>query len=182
MDIRHLARTLALHVLYELDCTDREVSTIVSPYANLNVFDPDCRTVAYMTFRACYDEELPTPTDDEFLLDDVVLPLSVETYQMLRSLVIGVFERRTLIDELIAEHAPDWPPDQIAIVDRNILRVAIYEMLYDRSPVKVVINEAVEIAKIFGADGAARFVNGVLGSIAENRDTILQKLKSTPSL
>lgn len=182
MDIRHLARTLALQVLYELDCTDRELSTIVSPYANLNAFDPDARTVAYMTFRACYDENLPTPTDDEFLLDDMVLPLSTETYQLLHNLVIGVFERKIRIDELIAEHAPDWPPDQIAIVDRNILRIAIYEMLYDRSPVKVVINEAVEIAKIYGAEGSGRFVNGVLGAIAENRDDILTKLKSTPSL
>jgi N utilization substance protein B len=70
------------------------------------------------------------------------------------------------LDVLIARYAPDWPVDQIAIIDRNVLRISIYEMLMrDDTPIKVAINEAVELAKKFGSDSSSRFVNGVLGSL-----------------
>jgi N utilization substance protein B len=77
------------------------------------------------------------------------------------------------MDRLIAEYAPEWPVDQLAIVDRNVLRIAIYELAMDSStPVKVAINEAVELAKSYGSDNSARFVNGVLGSLVERLDTL----------
>ncbi|MFN2291384.1 MAG: transcription antitermination factor NusB, partial [Anaerolineae bacterium] len=70
------------------------------------------------------------------------------------------------LDRLIGEYAPEWPVDQIAIIDRNILRIAIYEILVgDDTPTKVAINEAVELAKEYGSDSSGRFVNGVLGSL-----------------
>jgi N utilization substance protein B len=70
------------------------------------------------------------------------------------------------LDRLIGRYAPEWPVDQIAIVDRNILRMAIYEILHRAdTPTKVAINEAVELAKEFGSDSSGRFVNGVLGSL-----------------
>jgi N utilization substance protein B len=83
-----------------------------------------------------------------------------------RELVEGVEGYRRELDELIARYAPEWPVDQIAIIDRNILRIAIYEILFcDDTPTKVAINEAVELAKEFGSDSSGRFVNGVLGSL-----------------
>jgi N utilization substance protein B len=72
----------------------------------------------------------------------------------------------TRLDVLIHRYAPEWPLDQIAIVDRNILRIAIYELaLDDTIPMKVAINEAIELAKTFGTESTPRFVNGVLGSL-----------------
>jgi N utilization substance protein B len=83
-----------------------------------------------------------------------------------RELVQGVREYQERLDELIGRYAPDWPVDQIAIIDRNVLRISIYEILMsDDTPTKVAINEAVELAKKFGSDSSSRFVNGVLGSL-----------------
>lgn len=81
-------------------------------------------------------------------------------------LVVGVLEHKAELDRLIQKHAPEWPIDQMAAIDRNILRIAIFEFGFDGStPVKVAINEAVELAKLFGSNSAPRFVNGVLGSL-----------------
>jgi N utilization substance protein B len=92
-------------------------------------------------------------------------------------LVHGVIHHKDEMDKLIAEYAPEWPLDQMAVIDRNILRIAIYEFLIDTStPVKVAINEAVELAKLYGADSAPRFINGVLGSLADHILTLRQKL------
>jgi N utilization substance protein B len=86
--------------------------------------------------------------------------------QFTRELVTGVRDRQEELDAYIGRYAPEWPVDQIAIIDRNILRLAIYEILMrEDTPVKVAINEAVELAKEFGSDSSGRFVNGVLGSL-----------------
>lgn len=84
----------------------------------------------------------------------------------LRWLVAGVMRNLEALNELIAKYAPEWPVDQLAIIDRNVLRLALFEIgAHDSdTPPKVVINEAVELAKIFGSDSSPRFVNGVLGS------------------
>ena len=95
-------------------------------------------------------------------------PLSAEGQQFAREIVIGVWQNRAELDLLIHQHAPEWPVDQMAVVDRNVLRIAIYEFsLAHITPLKVAINEAIEIAKSYGSDSAPRFVNGVLGSLAE---------------
>lgn len=93
-------------------------------------------------------------------------------------LVEGVADHRSELDQVMAELAPEWPVEQIAVVDRNILRIAIYELLFDSdTPPKVAINEAVELAKMFGSDSSPRFVNGVLGSLASRgREHILATL------
>lgn len=81
-------------------------------------------------------------------------------------LVHGVLARLRQIDAMIQEVAPEWPITQMARIDKNILRLAIYEILYNNSvPAKAAINEAVELAKSFGSDTSSRFVNGVLGTI-----------------
>lgn len=82
------------------------------------------------------------------------------------NLVDGVIKNIVKIDKEISNHAPEWPLDQITIIDRNVLRIGIYEMKYDDDiPDKVAINEAIELAKAFGGESSGRFVNGVLGTI-----------------
>jgi transcription antitermination protein NusB len=82
-------------------------------------------------------------------------------------LVSGVIQNREELDQNIRDFAPAWPLDQISLVDRNILRLAIFEILHENKiPVKVAINEAVELAKTFGSDNSSRFINGVLGSVS----------------
>jgi N utilization substance protein B len=84
-----------------------------------------------------------------------------------KELVEGVVLNREQLDQNIRDFAPAWPLDQISIVDRNILRLAIYEILHDNLvPVKVAINEAVELAKTYGSNNSSRFINGVLGSVS----------------
>lgn len=92
-------------------------------------------------------------------------PLAQEGETFMRQLVSGVVHHRELLDALIQKHAPAWPVAQIAIVDRNILRIALYELSgATATPPKVAINEAVDLAKLFGSDNSSRFINGVLGS------------------
>ena len=82
------------------------------------------------------------------------------------------------LNKLIATYAPEWPIEQMAIIDRNILRIALYEFLIDGgTPPKVAINEAVELAKMFGSDSAPRFVNGVLGALVEHKDAIIKAVE-----
>ena len=93
--------------------------------------------------------------------------VSAENSAFARKLVSGVIQYQAEIDLAIQKFAPAWPLDQIPLVDRNILRLAIFEILFDNEvSVKVAINEAVELAKRFGSDSSAKFVNGVLGSVS----------------
>lgn len=86
--------------------------------------------------------------------------------QFVLDAVRGVSERTAELDELISSYAPEWPLEQIAVIDKTLLRASVYELLYvDGTPPKVVINEAVELAKMFGGESSAKFVNGVLGSV-----------------
>ena len=98
-------------------------------------------------------------------------------------LVRGIWPMHAQLDQFIAEHAPEWPLDQVAIIDRNILRIALWEFAVSgETPVKVAINEAVELAKKFGSESSPRFVNGVLGSLAARQNELRQafiKLSST---
>ncbi|MBI2952826.1 MAG: transcription antitermination factor NusB [Chloroflexi bacterium] len=94
-----------------------------------------------------------------------------ETGMFARQLVEGTLRELNQIDEVIRECAPAWPLEQMAKLDKNILRLAIFEILFDNSatPPKVVINEAVELAKLFGGEASSKFVNGVLGSVVARR-------------
>jgi N utilization substance protein B len=83
-----------------------------------------------------------------------------------KDLVMGVIGRTQELDDLIRKHATEWPLDQITCVDRNVLRLGIYELLYcENIPSRVAINEAIEVAKSFGGDSSGKFINGVLGAI-----------------
>jgi N utilization substance protein B len=97
----------------------------------------------------------------------------------LRRLVLGTWAATPKLDELIAECAPEWPVEQLALVDRNILRLAIWEFAgSNETPLKVAINEAVELAKRYGSDSAPRFINGVLGTLAD-REAEIRRLLET---
>jgi len=99
-------------------------------------------------------------------LEDEALP--AEGARFLSRLVLGTWEHRSYLDGIIEEAAPSWPVSQMPGVDKAVLRIALYEMLIDdveKTPVKAIINEAVELAKHFGSDNSSRFVNGVLGTV-----------------
>ncbi|MEE8470319.1 MAG: transcription antitermination factor NusB [Dehalococcoidia bacterium] len=99
------------------------------------------------------------------LAEDYALPESSVSFA--RELVNGVLQNKGQIDALIHEHAPSWPVEQLSAIDRNILRLAIFEISIDnRVPTKAAINEAIELAKSFGSYNSSRFINGVLGSIS----------------
>jgi transcription antitermination protein NusB len=94
--------------------------------------------------------------------------LPPEGERFLRSLIFGVWEHYPYLDRIIEEAAPSWPVNQMPGVDKAILRIALFEIMIDeteKTPVKAVINEAVELAKQFGSDNSSRFVNGVLGTV-----------------
>ena len=93
--------------------------------------------------------------------------LSEEGADFVRELVDGVLTNRDKIDSMIQTYAPAWPLEQVAIIDRNILRLAIFEILLNNKvPVKAAINEAVELAKNFGSESSPKFINGVLGTVS----------------
>src|SRR4030067_1931510 len=95
-----------------------------------------------------------------------------------REIVTGVWPIVAVLDQFIAAHATEWPLDQVAVIDRNILRIALWEFaVCEKIPIKVAINEAVELAKVYGSDSTPRFVNGVLGSLAARQDETRQALK-----
>ena len=133
---RHLGRIIALQTLYEYDFRER--------------------------------------LGDETAKIDEILARNLKRYEdriddkeFVRQLVIGVNKYGRQLDAIIAPVAPDWPLNQIAIVDRDVLRMAVFELseFNGKIPPKVAINEAIELAKSFGAENSSRFVNGVLGTI-----------------
>jgi len=110
-------------------------------------------------------------------LDDLETPPEARVAEFARQIVFGVLTHRVALDRYILEHAAEWPIDQVAIIDRNILRIALWELaVYDDTPTKVAINEAIELAKMFGSDSAGRFVNGVLGALVNRKDEVRRAL------
>lgn len=115
-------------------------------------------------FQGCHDdriEDIVTRNVKEFAS-------GIENFDFVSSLVKGTLNNRAAIDSLIEKCAPEWPLAQVTVIDRNVLRLGIYELMfgnYDEVPPKVAINEAIELAKTFGGESSARFVNGVLGTI-----------------
>lgn len=119
-----------------------------------------------LVLQALYETDTvhhdPRTVIDNRLLEE---PVDVETERFTRLLFFNVIEHKEMLDSVIRQYAPEWPLEQVAIVDRNILRIALCELRVTQdAPVKVIINEAVELAKEFGSDSSPRFVNGVLGS------------------
>jgi N utilization substance protein B len=105
-------------------------------------------------------------------------PLEDNLGDFARKIVFGIQPIVNELDQIIARHAPEWPLDQVAVIDRNIMRIALWEIaVSNQTPLKVAINEAVELGKIFGSESTPRFVNGVLGSLALHYNDIVQYFK-----
>ncbi len=122
----------------------------------------------------------PLGTALKYRLDDA--ELEDRLVDFVSQLVRGIWPIRMQLDKIIAEHAPEWPMDQVAIIDRNILRISLWEFAVQcDTPVKVAINEAVELAKSYGSESSPRFVNGVLGSLASRLNELRQAFVELPS-
>ncbi len=133
---RHLCRSLAMQILFELD----------------------------------FHEGIKSATQIDEIIKRITLEFSpgIEDLSFVEEVVHGVISHKKQIDLIISKAAPDWPLEQIAAIDRNVLRLGLYELVFgDRSdvPAKVAINEAIELAKTFGGESSGRFVNGVLGTV-----------------
>lgn len=130
------------------------------------------RKARIATLEVLYEIDSTRHNPEETLersLKEKLLPEAAAAYA--RRLVWGVLKKKASIDEIIQRFAPAFPVEQLAAIDRNILRLAIFEILFDNeAPVKVAINEAVELAKIFGSDSSPRLVNGVLGAIVSAKE------------
>jgi N utilization substance protein B len=126
------------------------------------------REARIIIFQALYEIDSSGHNADDVvnhLLTDK--ELSEQNNTFIRQQVSGVINNKQKLDENIKRFAPTWPVNQLPIVERNILRLAIFELLIDNKvPISVSINEAVELAKKFGSDSSARFVNGVLSSVS----------------
>ena len=124
---------------------------------------------------------------------EVMLSRNIEEFgpglddaSFMSELFLGVVKKKAIIDEIIEKAAPDWPIDKISIVDRNILRIGLYELLFgDRTqvPPKVAINESIELAKSFGGENSSKFINGVLGGVYKEigepgKDDVSKKKKA----
>jgi N utilization substance protein B len=175
MKARRRARALVLQTLYELDFTDHDPQHALEARLEdrscqecgsfISVKQPVCQNS-----RCKFFNERQEPRPD---------PLPQPTEDFARTLVMGVQTYRTYLDSIVGELAPEWPIEQIAAADRNVLRIAIYELLFEPDiPPKVAINEAVELAKMFGSESSPRFVNGVLGSlVSRDREKIREMLE-----
>jgi transcription antitermination protein NusB len=134
-----------------------------------------------LALQVLYEVDIANhPPGDIYKLRLEDTPLTEELSEFARQIIFGVLPRAATLDQIIGRYAPEWPLDQIAAIDRNILRMALWEFAVSHeTPVKVAINEAVELAKQFGSDSAPRFINGVLGALAEHQNEIRQALQNS---
>jgi N utilization substance protein B len=145
---RHLGRIIALQTLYEQDL-------------RLDANDPDFDIKEVLARNISRYEKM------------------LEDTEFVERLVIGVSEQSATLDITLQPVAPEWPIDQIARMDKIVLRIGLYELENESDvPPKVVINEAVELAKAFGGDNSSKFVNGVLGTVLRNQDEAKPKTKA----
>ncbi len=149
MSNRHLGRTVAMQTLYQLDFR-------IPFYLDYEqIKNPEYIKKIKVLTKKNINDFAPGITEEKFIIN----------------IVNGVFDNIIEIDKTITKYAPEWPLDQITNIDRNILRIGIYEIKFDDNiPAKVAINEAIELAKTFGGESSGKFVNGVLGSIYKNME------------
>lgn len=126
-----------------------------------------------VALQSLYEYEFRIHAEDASVSIDEILGRNLDRYKdeiedkdFVSSLIHGVIDNQQDLDDKIRPLAPEWPLEQIARIDRNILRLGLYELLYrgEQVPPKVAINEAVELAKAFGSDNSSKFINGVLGT------------------
>lgn len=132
-----------------------------------------------IALQSLYEHEFRKDCDDKSLSLDDILDRNIRRYSktvddiaFVRRVVTGVNEHVLYIDSVLQPIAPDWPLSQIARMDRVVLRIGAFELLYnqDAVPAKVAINEAVELAKSFGGENSSKFINGVLGTLIKQKE------------
>ena len=167
---RHLARSTVLQSLYEWDfrnigpCDkDRAASTcnLTSLAGHVHDVNRDATPPARQNKGPLDVNEIVARNAAEFAGE-------VGDLSFMQTLIVSILDKRNAIDNIITKAAPDWPLDKISIIDRNILRIGLYELLFsdkNEVPAKVAINEAIELAKSYGGEKSGKFVNGVLGSV-----------------
>lgn len=130
------------------------------------------RTIALQALYEWDFNKLPEPDLDKILEKTIQkFGAGLEDTAFVHTIINGIKNNLEEINKLIEESAPEWPLEQITLIDRNILRVGIYELKYsDNIPPKVAINESIELAKKFGGESSGKFVNGVLGTIFKKMD------------
>jgi N utilization substance protein B len=136
-----------------------------------------------IALQTLYEQELRRDADDQNFDVEQVLRRNIARYEdmlddvdFVKQLVAGVNQRAEALDAKLQPVAPEWPIDQIARMDRIVLRIGLYELENENDvPPKVVINEAVELAKAFGGDNSSKFVNGVLGTLLREREGVSKK-------
>lgn len=139
-----------------------------------------------IALQSLYEQDFRVECGDKGFDLDSVLERNIERYHdmvddrdFIIRLVHGVSSKQAEIDELLQPIAPEWPIAHIARMDRAVLRIGAYELLHENDvPPKVVINEAVELAKAFGGDNSSKFINGVLGTLLRSQEEIKPKAKS----
>ncbi len=145
MSNRHLGRTVAMQTLYQLDFRE-------SFQGDYKKIESELKKIEELA-KKNIEEFAPGTNEADFIMN----------------IVKGVVTNLPEIDKTITKYAPEWPLDQITNIDRNVLRIGVYEIAYDPEiPEKVAINEAIELAKTFGGESSGKFVNGVLGSVYKN--------------
>jgi N utilization substance protein B len=151
---RRRGREMALQMLYQLDMGDTTVQQV------LHHFDP---TDMVLTEREIEAEESP---ESQPPATPVSLSMVKEAHEYARRLVEGTMERVDQLDGMIREQAENWRLERMSAVDRNVLRLAVFELAYEPDvPKRVVLDEGIELAKRFGSDQSSRFVNGILDGL-----------------
>lgn len=131
------------------------------------------RSVVMQTlFEWDFNGAAPAPSEES--VDSIIkrnaaeFAPGMEDISFIRTLIYRILKKREVLDSILSKAAPDWPIEKISIVDRNILRIGLYELLFvdkEEVPAKVAINEAIELAKTFGGENSGKFINGVLGAV-----------------
>ncbi len=133
-----------------------------------------------MALQAMYEAETTGHSLETSLAWDPEEPVPGPVLEFATGLARGALQRRQELDAIVQRHAPAWPLSQMPAIDRAVLRLALYELLYnEETPPKVAVSEAVELAKRFGSESSARFVNGVLGSVMAERASARRKTDNT---
>jgi N utilization substance protein B len=140
-----------------------------------------------IALQTLYEQDFRRQAGDDNSNLDTILSRNIDRYNHLiddttfvEELVHGITKHQTKLNEILQPVAPEWPIDQIARMDRIVLYIGLYELLYGKDvPPKVVINEAVELAKAFGGENSSKFINGVLGTVLRQHE--IKKPKSTPN-
>ena len=134
-----------------------------------------------LALQVLYEVDIANhPADEIYRLRLQEEQLPDDLAEFARKIIFGILPLTGPLDHLITKYAPEWPLDQIATIDRNILRMSLWEFaVFRETPIKVAINEAVELAKLFRSESAPRFVNGVLGALADHQNEIRQAFQKT---